>query len=58
MSEENQESPQNEQNGPESNREQDASTWEEERTTRFLRSALTDFFNEQLKKGGAAPVQK
>ena len=46
--------------------EQDAKKWEEERTMSFLRSHLTDFFNERLKefdeqearKHGSAPVQK
>jgi len=50
MSEENQRSQQNEQNGPESNREQDAKTWEEERTTSFLKTHLTVFFNEKLRE--------
>jgi hypothetical protein len=30
--------------------EQDAKKWEEERTMSFLRSHLTDFFNERLKE--------
>ena len=50
MSEENQRSQQNEQNGPESNREQDAKTWEEERTTSFLKTHLANYFDEKLKE--------
>jgi hypothetical protein len=46
--------------------EQDAKKWEEERTMSFLKSHLTDFFNERLKefdeqearKSGDEPVTK
>jgi hypothetical protein len=30
----------------------------EERDMKFLRSALTEFFDEQLKKNGATPIEK
>ena len=45
--------------------DQDAKAWEEERTMSFLKSHLTDFFNQRLqeideraRKAGDAPVER